>query len=302
MVSSLYQPAALIAQQIVPASEMGPDLTSTPQVLTTIDRIILVVTLVLVIAVVARLIAGPKKDLLADAPIRPNRLQEDALVVAILVYLLAAAVASALAQAVTGNGDTVVATIMVGVGAHTAGVAVCLLIAGRYFEGGVPRFLVAEGATGFRASITVTVLVAIAAIGVSPLVRDATTDLILRFAPGFEFAPHPTIEALQDPARPIGVIVALWGGAIVLAPLAEELFFRGLVQTFLVRVVGNRWLAIALASVAFGIVHFQQPHAVPALAVLALLLGYAYERTGSLLPPILIHALFNLKTLVWDAF
>jgi len=35
--------------------------------------------------------------------------------------------------------------------------------------------------------------------------------------------------------------------------------------------------------------------------VLALLLGYAYERTGSLLPPMVIHALFNAKTLIWEA-
>jgi membrane protease YdiL (CAAX protease family) len=31
------------------------------------------------------------------------------------------------------------------------------------------------------------------------------------------------------------------------------------------------------------------------------MLGYAYERTGSLVSPILIHAAFNLKTLVWNA-
>jgi membrane protease YdiL (CAAX protease family) len=74
-----------------------------------------------------------------------------------------------------------------------------------------------------------------------------------------------------------------------------------LLQTFLLRLVRRRWIAISLASLAFGAVHLQQPHAIAALAVLGLLIGYAYERTGSLLPPILIHALFNLNTLIGDA-
>ncbi|MFQ5494698.1 MAG: type II CAAX prenyl endopeptidase Rce1 family protein [Phycisphaerae bacterium] len=35
------------------------------------------------------------------------------------------------------------------------------------------------------------------------------------------------------------------------------------------------------------------------MAVLAVLLGFAYERTGRLTVPIAIHAAFNLKTLIW---
>jgi membrane protease YdiL (CAAX protease family) len=97
-------------------------------------------------------------------------------------------------------------------------------------------------------------------------------------------------------------VAGLWIGAVVVAPIAEEAFFRGLLQTFLAGVVRSRWLAIGLTAVAFGIVHFSQPHVIPALIVLGLLIGYAYERTGTLVVPVLIHAGFNLKTLVWDAF
>ena len=49
-------------------------------------------------------------------------------------------------------------------------------------------------------------------------------------------------------------------------------------------------------ALAFTLVH-AQVHALPAL-LLGVLLGLAYERTGSLLVPILVHALFNLKTLI----
>ena len=86
-----------------------------------------------------------------------------------------------------------------------------------------------------------------------------------------------------------------------MAPIAEECFFRGLLQTFLVNVVPNRWVAIILTSIVFGAIHFPQPYAIGALIFLAILIGYAYERTGSVLVAIVIHALFNLKTLVWVA-
>ena len=95
--------------------------------------------------------------------------------------------------------------------------------------------------------------------------------------------------------------MALWSGAFVIAPIAEELFFRGMVQTILGNFLGSRWSAILFTSLAFGLIHFSQPYAIVALIFLAILIGYSYEKTGSMLPPILIHALFNLKSLIWDA-
>ena len=125
-------------------------------------------------------------------------------------------------------------------------------------------------------------------------------SIIRYFAPDYVFEPHPTIEALHDPAQPIGVVVMFWVGALVLAPVLEELFFRGLIQTYLGGILRSRWAAIGIASVAFGFVHSFQPQAVLALILLAFLMGYAYERSGSLVVPIAIHAMFNLKTLIWD--
>ena len=63
----------------------------------------------------------------------------------------------------------------------------------------------------------------------------------------------------------------------------------------------RRWLAIVLTSGAFGVVHLQQVQAVPALVALSILIGFLYERSGSLLPAIGVHVAFNLKTLIWDA-
>jgi membrane protease YdiL (CAAX protease family) len=85
--------------------------------------------------------------------------------------------------------------------------------------------------------------------------------------------------------------------AVVLAPLAEEVFFRGLVQSVLRNYFGSPWVAVALASLLFASVHMDL-HWAPALTALGLVLGYSYERTGRLLAPVLIHALFNGVSMV----
>jgi membrane protease YdiL (CAAX protease family) len=94
----------------------------------------------------------------------------------------------------------------------------------------------------------------------------------------------------------ITVVVA----AAVIAPLLEELLFRGLVQTMIrsllqdskFRAAGPVWLAIAASSGLFALMHANPGHW-PALFILGACMGYAYEKSGSLFRPIFIHALFN---------
>jgi membrane protease YdiL (CAAX protease family) len=84
---------------------------------------------------------------------------------------------------------------------------------------------------------------------------------------------------------------------ILVAPIAEEIFFRG----FLFRVLRSRmsfWLAAVIDGVLFGLVHGSFV-IVPILAVLGVALCWVYERTGSLFPCIAIHALNN--TLAYGA-
>lgn len=85
-------------------------------------------------------------------------------------------------------------------------------------------------------------------------------------------------------------------GAVIIAPLMEELLFRGIMQTSLLHVFGmSRWSAMLYTATMFSVTH---AWVVPwqnllTLLVLGLVFGYLYERTGSLLPPILAHAVFN---------
>lgn len=53
------------------------------------------------------------------------------------------------------------------------------------------------------------------------------------------------------------------------------------------------WVPILCSSVLFGMAHFGHGPAPITLTVLALALGYIYQRTHSMVPVIVIHALFN---------
>ncbi len=85
--------------------------------------------------------------------------------------------------------------------------------------------------------------------------------------------------------------------AVIAAPIFEEILFRGLLQSTLVNTFGprHRWAILGLSAIVFGIVHLGAVplHTLPALAGLGLVLGYLYEKTGSLWPSILVHAGFN---------
>lgn len=300
MVSASHSVAAVIVTNIAGVAPEATPGQPTP-VLSTIDDVVAVLSVVLIVVLVGWRATRRGYDPLAGAPQRPNRLRHDAVAAAVMAYLLASLVFQGVMRATFGETQGAAASLVTALGVTGVGIAVCLVIAAKQFDGGIRRFWFAREWVGPRKSIYIVAVLTVTAIGLCPIIRDAVAGVILYYDPNFEFASHPTIEALHDQSQPLVVTIALWAGAALLAPLAEELFFRGLLQTFLGHLLRDRWRAIVVTSIVFGAIHFPQPHAVLALAALSVLIGYAYERTGSILPPILIHALFNLKTLAWDA-
>src|SRR5262249_19193098 len=77
----------------------------------------------------------------------------------------------------------------------------------------------------------------------------------------------------------------------IMAGAAEEIFFRGYMQTRL-REAWPKWPAIAATAVGFALLHLEWLHAVLAL-MLGLWLGFATERVGSALPSIAAHVINN---------
>lgn len=92
----------------------------------------------------------------------------------------------------------------------------------------------------------------------------------------------------------------LWGTAIitavVVAPIAEEFAFRGLLYVGLRRHAGV-WGGAVLSGLIFAGVHFNTFSFVPLFA-LGILLALTFEKTRNLAAPIAFHAVFNAITLI----
>jgi membrane protease YdiL (CAAX protease family) len=95
--------------------------------------------------------------------------------------------------------------------------------------------------------------------------------------------------------------VAGWIAVVALQPLAEELFFRGILQGQLVSTTwGSRqWagftVANLLVSVTFAVAHLWHHPAAWAAGVLvpSLLFGYFRDRHGSVVTPVILHGAYN---------
>jgi membrane protease YdiL (CAAX protease family) len=109
---------------------------------------------------------------------------------------------------------------------------------------------------------------------------------------------HETLRAILDSPGD-GWLVVMSALVVIATPVLEELLYRGLLQEALRGIGSGRWPAIAITSVIFAAMHWQNtaPHAVISLFVLSLGFGWAYERTGRLTASIVMHMLFNLGNL-----
>ena len=133
----------------------------------------------------------------------------------------------------------------------------------------------------------------------------------------FEMQRHQELELITAyPQWQLRILIFVV--ATVIAPVLEEMLFRGLFQTVIrsfleirnsiphQKSFGSRrfgagrhraWIAVLISSGLFSVVHGNIPHW-PALFVLGVCLGYAYEKSGSLFRPIFIHSLFNTISII----
>ena len=107
---------------------------------------------------------------------------------------------------------------------------------------------------------------------------------------------HTMLKQIQaSVGTPVFLLFCL--SAIVVAPIFEEIEFRGFLQTGLFQVVGRQhgYIAIAATSLIFTLFHITAvtPTALLSLFLLSCCLGFIYERTQSLWTSIICHMLFN---------
>jgi hypothetical protein len=121
---------------------------------------------------------------------------------------------------------------------------------------------------------------------------------------GVEAPTQEVVEAAESSDN-VGELVVIVLVIAVLAPILEEMLFRGvLLDVLKSRLALNP--AIWITGIVFGVVHLTDPATlllVPALAGLGVILGYVRVRSGgSLSRPILMHMGFNAVTALALAF
>jgi len=138
-----------------------------------------------------------------------------------------------------------------------------------------------------------------AGLGLVSVVLSVTLVSVLVTLSGSEATPDQVLtQGIGESA--LQLLLAVIAG-VVLAPIAEELVFRGLLHRALrsrLRLVP----ATLISSGLFAVVHVEvvasQPLALVGLAAVGVVLAVAYERTGSLLVPMTIHAVYNAVTVL----
>ena len=113
---------------------------------------------------------------------------------------------------------------------------------------------------------------------------------------------HSTLNLFtQEPFGP--QIIFLIFLVTIGAATFEEVMYRGLLFPAIASVVGGRsmWKAAIATSILFALFHIgpAQPSAIAGLFFLSLGLCYARVKSGSVLSPILIHALFNAMNIAF---
>lgn len=168
-------------------------------------------------------------------------------------------------------------------GSYAALVGATMFVADRY---GDPETTLALRRTpvGWTAgAVAVTFGVAIAAsLALEPIFHGVREQ-------GFDPGPFP-----GGASAVVAVILAFIGVGIA-GPIAEELYFRGLLQGSFERF--GQPIAIGATAVIFAAVHFV-PAAFPVLAVYGLMLGLIRSRSRSIVPGMIAHALNNSVALV----
>jgi membrane protease YdiL (CAAX protease family) len=111
----------------------------------------------------------------------------------------------------------------------------------------------------------------------------------LTISMGRPVVPDQMVAAFSS-AHPIWLFLAL----TLLAPLFEEIFFRGFLFSGLEAVGARAWVAVLTTAFLWSVIHFQYDlYGIVSIFVMGLILGTARRRTDSIVPCFAMHAVAN---------
>ncbi len=147
-----------------------------------------------------------------------------------------------------------------------------------------------------RNRIFPTVYYAILAFLGSQLLTNLVTTVVFQIHPNFTNVNDDAIHAMLAEEPELMVI-----GTVILAPIAEEIFYRGMIFRKLFDI--RPWLGYAASMAIFAVIHMvgyigTYPMDLLILALLQYLpagycLCWCYRQTGTIFSPILMHMIFN---------
>lgn len=128
-------------------------------------------------------------------------------------------------------------------------------------------------------------------IGIMPVI--VVTSILYQlflYVAGYPVTMQDVVALFMEPHSAWSLLLLLLM-AVVLAPLAEEMLFRGILMPALMKKTGTG-AAVAISSALFALSHMHLPSLAP-IFVLSLALSLLYIYSGSLWSAIMLHAVFN---------
>lgn len=98
-------------------------------------------------------------------------------------------------------------------------------------------------------------------------------------------------ESLKQSVTIFTILIGVVSAGIV-SPVYEEIFYRGFIYRWLRTRVSMSW-AIVISSLIFTAAHYPTMNAMPVNFISGVVLAWTYERTGSVVPGMIVHGVFN---------
>lgn len=130
------------------------------------------------------------------------------------------------------------------------------------------------------------------------VVAGQIVAILLYLSLGFMGGEQVVVSVLRNSKDDHLLLVLFVVAVTFFIPIAEEILFRGFLQTWLSKFF-KKSTCIVLSAVLFSLFHFELKQGlanmefITSLFVLSCFLGFVYERQKSLIAPIVLHVIFN---------
>ena len=143
------------------------------------------------------------------------------------------------------------------------------------------------------------------------LILLGISQLLVQFSlcVGYDFLPDSIVNYLEKEqlfntkiqdyfVTKSGINLLMNVGLMAILPaIAEELFFRGILQPLFIRLTKKKWWGILITSIIFSLLHFQIDHLL-AILFASVILGLVYEKKMNIYLNMLLHFAFNTFSLL----